>query len=194
MGKFSTRWLLVAGCLAASGCAGTSTLGPIGEADQTATIMAAVTPPHLQAGEKIRVTVYGEASLSGDYQIDPSGLISLPLAGTVKAAGLAQAELERELARKFRSEYLRNPKVTVNVVEFRPFYIMGEIQRPGAYPYSSGLNILSAIAVAGGTTYRGSRSTVEIQHPGDSEMREYALAASVPVLPGDIIRIPQRYF
>jgi protein involved in polysaccharide export with SLBB domain len=186
------QWVLVAICL--SGCAGSSALGPVADADQTATIEAAAVSPRLQAGEKIRVTVYGEASLSGDYQVDPSGFVSLPLAGTVKAEGLTQSELERDLAKKFRSEYLRNPKVTVSVVEFRPFYIMGEIQRPGAYPYSSGLNILRAIAVAGGTTYRGSKSTVEIQRAGESEMREYSLAASIPILPGDIIRIPQRYF
>ncbi len=193
MDKVSTWCVLLALCLPAAGCAGLTT-GSIGEADQKTMIEAAAASPRLQAGEKIRVTVYGEASLSGDYQIDPSGFVSLPLAGTVKAVGLTQAELERALAKKFRSEYLRNPKVTVSIVEFRPFYIVGEIQKPGAYPYTSGLNILSAIAVAGGTTYRASTSTVEIQHAGESEMREYSLAALVPVLPGDIIRIPQRYF
>ena len=187
-------WLLLAICLSVSGCAGVSTLGTASDGDQTASIAIAATSPRLQTGEKIRVTVYGEASVSGDYQIDPSGFVSLPLAGTVKAAGLTQAELERDLAKKFRGEYLRNPKVTISVIEFRPFYVMGEIQKPGVYPYSSGLNILSAIAIAGGTTYRGSRSTVEIQHAGESEMREYALAASLQILPGDIIRIPQRYF
>ncbi len=189
---FVAHCLLAAICL--SGCAGGTALGPASEADQTASIATATASPRLQAGEKIRVTVYGEASLSGDYQIDPSGFVSLPLAGTLKAEGLTQSELERELARKLRSEYLRNPKVTVSVVEFRPFYIMGEIQKPGAYPYSSGLNILRAIAVAGGTTYRGSKTTIEIQRAGETEMREYSLTASIPVLPGDIIRIPQRYF
>jgi polysaccharide export outer membrane protein len=189
---FSACWLLAAICL--SGCTGSTALGPVAEADQTATIPAATASPRLQAGERIRVTVYGEASLSGDYQVDPSGFVSLPLAGTVKAEGLTQSELERELTKKFRSEYLRNPKVTVSVVEFRPFYIMGEIQKPGAYPYSSGLNILRAIAIAGGTTYRASKSTVEIQRAGQSDMREYPLAASIAILPGDTIRIPQRYF
>jgi protein involved in polysaccharide export with SLBB domain len=187
-------FLLVFCLLAVIGCSAGSNLGPVSEAEQNAIIEAAKGSPRLQAGEKIRLTVYGEASLSGDYQIDPSGYLSLPLAGTVKAAGLTQAELEQELSRKFRSEYLRNPKVTVSITEFRPFYILGEIERPGAYPYTSGLNVLSSIAIAGGTTYRGSRSTVLIQHPGESGMREYPLASSVPILPGDIIRIPQRYF
>jgi protein involved in polysaccharide export with SLBB domain len=195
MAKFVAHLLLLlVCCLSLAGCGAGSNLGPATEAEQNAIIEAAKGSPRLQAGEKIRLTVYGEASLSGDYQIDPSGYLSLPLAGTVKAAGLTQAELEQELAKKFRSEYLRNPRVTISIMEFRPFYILGEIEKPGSYPYTSGLNVLSAIAIAGGTTYRGSRSTVLIQHPGDSGMREYPLASSVPVLPGDIIRIPQRYF
>src|SRR5712691_692135 len=195
MAKFVAHLLLLLVCCQLlAGCGAGSNLGPATEAEQNAIVETSKGSPRLQAGEKIRVTVYGEASLSGDYQIDPSGYLSLPLAGTVKAVGLTQAELERALAKKFRSEYLLNPKVTVSIVEFRPFYIVGEIQKPGAYPYTSGLNILSAIAVAGGTTYRASTSTVEIQHAGESEMREYSLAALVPVLPGDIIRIPQRYF
>jgi protein involved in polysaccharide export with SLBB domain len=195
MAKFVAHLLLLLVCCQLlAGCGAGSNLGPATEAEQNAIVETAKGSPRLQAGEKIRVTVYGEASLSGDYQIDPSGYLSLPLAGTVKAAGLTQAELEQELAKKFRSEYLRSPRVTVSIMEFRPFYILGEIEKPGAYPYTSGLNVLSAIAIAGGTTYRGSRSTVLIQHPGESGMREYPLASSVPILPGDIIRIPQRYF
>jgi protein involved in polysaccharide export with SLBB domain len=195
MAKFVAHLLLLlVCCLPLAGCGAGSNLGPATEAEQNAIVETAKGSPRLQPGEKIRLTVYGEASLSGDYQIDPSGYLSLPLAGTVKAAGLTQAELEQELAKKFRSEYLRSPRVTVSITEFRPFYILGEIEKPGSYPYTSGLNVLSAIAIAGGTTYRGSRSTVLIQHPGESGMREYPLASSVPVLPGDIIRIPQRYF
>ena len=176
------------------GCSSGPELGPASEAQQQAIVAAATESPRLQAGEKIRVTVYGEASLSGDYQIDPSGYIALPLAGTVKAAGFTQPELEKELAKKFRSEYLRNPKVTVSVSEFRPFYILGEIEKPGSYPYSSGLNAMSAIAIAGGPTYRASRSSILIQHPSESGMREYPLTSAIPILPGDIIKVPQRYF
>src|SRR5712691_4594123 len=195
MAKFVAHLLLLLVCCQLlAGCGAGSNLGPATEAEQNAIVETSKGSPRLQAGEKIRVTVYGEASLSGDYQIDPSGYLSLPLAGTVKAAGLTQAELEQELAKKFRSEYLRTPRVTVSIMEFRPFYILGEIEKPGAYPYTSGLNVLSAIAIAGGTTYRGSRSTVLIQHPGESGMREYPLTGSIPILPGDIIRIPQRYF
>src|SRR5437588_2448772 len=119
MGKFFASPFLLAFCLLVAGCGTGANLGPVSETEQKAMIEAAAASPRLQAGEKIRVTVYGEASLSGDYQIDPSGFVSLPLAGTVKAVGLTQAELERALAKRFRSEYLRSPKVTVSIVEFR---------------------------------------------------------------------------
>jgi polysaccharide export outer membrane protein len=192
MGRhLSVIWALF---LVVSGCGANLDLGPASEAQQQAIMAAATESPRLQAGEKIRVTVYGEASLSGDYQIDPSGYIALPLAGTVRAAGFTQPELEKELAKKFRSEYLRNPKVTVSVSEFRPFYILGEIEKPGSYPYSSGLNVMSAIAIAGGPTYRASRSSILVQHPGEGGMHEYPLTSTIPILPGDIIKVPQRYF
>src|SRR5215831_5158597 len=131
MGYVHALTVLLASCLLLAGCGTGADLGSVTEAEQKAIIEASKASPRLQAGEKIRVTVYGEASLSGDYQIDPSGFISLPLAGTIRAAGLTQPELEQELTQKFRTQYLRNPKVTVSVLEFRPFYILGEIEKPG---------------------------------------------------------------
>src|SRR5476649_1340907 len=177
-----------------SGCGGGTNLGPASPEEQRNYVAAATAKPRLQSGDKIRVTVYGEDKLSGDFEIDPSGLVSLPLAGTVKAAGLTQIELETELSRKFRTEYLRNPKVTVTIASFRPFYILGEVAKPGEYPYRSGLNIISATALAGGATYRASKSTVLIQRMGESGMKEYPMSSNVPVLPGDLVRIPERYF
>ena len=84
------------------------------------------------------------------------GSVSLPLAGTIKAAGRSKLELEREVARRYKSEYLQDPKVTVDVAVFKPFYIFGEAERPGEYPYKNGLNVLTAITTAGGLTYRPS--------------------------------------
>ena len=107
---------------------------------------------------------------------------------------LTQAELEQALAKKFRSEYLRNPKVTVTIATLRPFYMMGEVEKPGEYAYRSGLNVLTALAIAGGPTYRANRSTVQIQRRGENLKRDYPISASVPVLPGDVIRVPERYF
>jgi polysaccharide export outer membrane protein len=162
------------------------------EADPTGSI-----PPvslRLQPGEKIQVTVYGENSLGGTFAIDASGYVSLPLAGAVLAAGLTRAELEYKLAGSFHSTYLRSPKVTVSVIEYLPFYIIGEVQRPGVYAYNTGLNLLRAIAVAGGMTYRANQASVEIQHSGEASTHVYPTTASIPVLPGDLIKIPQRYF
>jgi polysaccharide biosynthesis/export protein len=186
--------MILAVVLAVSACSSGANLGPVSAEEQQSFAAAATATPRLQSGEKIRVTVYGEDKLSGDYDIDPNGLVSLPLAGTVKAAGLTQTELEAELSRKFRTEYLRNPKVTVSLTTRRPFYILGEVEKPGEYPYRSGLNVISATALAGGPTYRASKSTVLIQHVGESGMREYPLSSNVPILPGDLVRVPERYF
>jgi protein involved in polysaccharide export with SLBB domain len=172
------------------GCAANS----LSDAEQKALAQAATAPAKLQPGDKIRITVYGEDKLSGDYQLDQSGQISLPLAGTITAQGLTQAELEQALAKKFRTQYLKDPKVTVTVATLEPFYLMGEVQKPGQYPYQSGLNVLTALAIAGGPTYRANRTTVQIQRRGETSMREYPISTSVPVLPGDVIKVPERYF
>jgi protein involved in polysaccharide export with SLBB domain len=118
----------------------------------------------------------------------------LPLAGTVEAKGLTQSELEQALAKKFRSEYLKHPKVTVTIASLQPYYVMGEVEKPGEFAYKSGLNVLTALAIAGGPTYRASRSTVQIQRRGETSMRDYPISASVPILPGDVIKVPERYF
>ncbi len=177
-----------------AGCGDGATLPPLSPAEQQAMISAPPAAPKLQAGDKLRVTVFGEDKLTGEYEIDAGGFVSLPLAGTVRAAGLTKPELESELAKKFKSEYLKNPMVTVDIATFRPFYVLGEVEKPGEYPFKSGLNVLSAIAVAGGNTYRASNSTVLIQHVGEQGLREYPLSPAIPVLPGDLIRVPERYF
>src|SRR5271167_2329795 len=191
--KLSSVALLFGFSLLALGCSSDEILQPTTE-DEQAILAAAAAPHRLQTGEKIRVTVYGEQGLSGEYQIDPSGFVALPLAGTMQAAGLTQKELEQRLTEQLSSEYLKSPKVTVSIVEFRPFYILGEVEKPGAYPYTGGLNVLSAVAIAGGTTYRANRSKIYIQHVGENGLREYVASAAIPVMPGDVIQIPRRYF
>jgi len=161
-------------------------------ADQTAATHSASI--RLEAGDKIRVTVFGEDKLSGEYQVDTGGFVALPLAGSIKAAGLTGPELERALEQKFKSTYLRNPRVTVEVMTFRPFYVLGEVQKPGEYPYRTGLNVLSAIATAGGATFRANNSKVMIQRAGTTTLEEYPQSPSVLVMPGDLVRVPERYF
>ena len=182
-------------CVALGGCEGVASLGPATPEEEQALVRsAATTSPQLQPGDKIKVTVFGEDRLSGEYEIDAAGFVSLPLAGTIKATGLSKQEMEQALAKKFNSEYLRNPKVTVDVSSFRPFYILGEVAKPGEYPFKNGLNVMSAIALAGGATYRAKQSAIQIQHVGEAGFKEYPMSPTIPVLPGDLIRVPQRYF
>ena len=148
----------------------------------------------LTPGDKVRVTVFGEDKLSGEYQIDNGGALSLPLAGTIQAAGLTKAELEQAVTAQLKSQYLRNPKVTIDVTGYRPFYVLGEVQKPGEYQYRSGVNVLSAIAIAGGATYRANNSKVLIQRAGSHDFTEHAQSPSVLVMPGDVIRVPERFF
>jgi polysaccharide export outer membrane protein len=183
------RGLILAIALIVTGCR--TDFGPVViEPDPIAPTRVA---GRIQPGDRIKLIVYAEENLSGFYDVSPTGTLTLPLAGTIKAAGLSRAELERAVRRRY-AETLQEPNVAVDVVEFRPFYIMGETEKPGQYPYRSGLNVLTAVSTAGGLTYRASRSRVLIQHPGETVWREYALTSDVLVSPGDLIRIPERYF
>lgn len=184
----------VALLLLVTACGSVGEQGTASQADIASLATTASAAPRLQGGEKIKITVYNEPSLSGDFDIDANGMISLPLAGTVRAIGLTQAQLEKELAQKFRSEYLRNPKVTVIILQFRPIYIVGEVEKQGEYAFKPGLNVLTAMAAAGGGTYRANRSNVLIQHFGETEMKSYPQQASTLILPGDLIKVPERYF
>lgn len=174
-----------------SGCY--TDMGPVVAFEQQSSTPASVAS-RIQKGDRIKVTVYGEDNLNGVYDVDPAGFVALPLAGRVRAAGRATSELERDITAKYRSEYLKDPKVTVDIVVFRPIYIMGEAAKPGEYPYKSGTNLLNAILVAGGPTYRASTQAALIQHAGEDYWTEVPLSASIQISPGDIIRLPERYF
>ena len=169
---------------------------PTSSANQQSFAAAAGAPEtselKLEAGDKIHVTVYGEKDLTGDYQINTGGYVALPLAGSVKAAGMTPPQLERALEAQFKS--LRNPKVTVEVLTFRPFFVLGEVQKPGEYPYRAGLNVLSAIAIAGGATYRASTREVLIQRAGTSTLEKAPQSPSVFIMPGDLVRVPESIF
>lgn len=150
---------------------------------------------HLQTGDQLKVIVFGEDALSGIYDISPAGTISMPLIGPIMAAGRTRAEVERAITSAYtRGKFLQEPKITVSVATFRPIYVLGEVTTPGRYPYTDGLDVLTAVATAGGFTYRASKTTALIRHPGEEVWQEYSLAAPIAVEPGDLIRIPERYF
>jgi protein involved in polysaccharide export with SLBB domain len=190
MAKYLLWAAVVAIGLQMAGCY--AEFGPVVGAENP--VERPVVPTRLQAGDRIRVLVYGEENLNGVYDVDPSGFVSLPLAGNVRAAGLTKPELQQIITAKYKSEYLQNPQVTVDFVVFRPVYVMGEVFRAQSIPYHAGLNVISAITDAGGLSYRGSRSTVLIRRAGEDHWVEYAMVPTVMVGPGDILRVPERYF
>jgi protein involved in polysaccharide export with SLBB domain len=182
--------VIAVGCLLA-GCY--TDFGPV--VADPAPIAAATVTPQFEAGDRVSVTVYDEPNLTGVYDVNPSGVVVLPLIGSVRAAGRTRDQLEAAITDRYSDgKFLDDPHVTVDVVQFRPIYILGEVEKPGAYPYTPGLNALTAVTAAGGLTYRGSTSTVLIERAGQQEWTQYPLLASVVVLPGDLIRIPERYF
>jgi protein involved in polysaccharide export with SLBB domain len=149
----------------------------------------------LQAGDQLKVIVYGEDALSGIYQVSPAGTISMPLVGPVVAAGRTASEVQRALANAYANgKFLQEPKITVAVASYAPIYVFGEVLTPGRYAYTEGIDVLGAVATAGGLTYRASRNFVLIRHPGQQVWQQYSLATPVPIEPGDVIRIPERYY
>lgn len=147
----------------------------------------------LEPGNRVRVVVFGETNLSGDFTIDTAGNLSLPLVGSVAASGITGAELVTRIqAALTREGFLREPKVSVEVQTFRPFYVMGEVRGPGEFPYSSGMTVLAAIARAGGYDYRARMGEVILVRMIKGEQVEYRANERTPILPGDIIRVLER--
>lgn len=150
---------------------------------------------HLGANDKIRVITFGEDSLTGEFFIGGSGKVSLPLIGEVQAAGLSISEFQHEVEAALKAgEILREPHVSVEVLTYRPFYILGEVQKPGEYPYSNGLTVMNAVATANGFTYRANDKKVFIKRADAAQEQEFPLTSTLPVAPGDTIRIAERYF
>lgn len=147
----------------------------------------------LGPGDQVRVTVFNEPELTGLYVVGSQGTISYPLIGVIEAAGKTIPEFSTDLQGAL-AEYVRNANVSVEVANYRPFFILGEVQRPGTYPYSASLTVLNAVATAGGFTYRANRGRVFIRHANEDTERAYRLTPSTPVLPGDTVRIGERLF
>jgi polysaccharide export outer membrane protein len=148
----------------------------------------------LGAGDQLRITVFGEEELTGEYQVGPQGLISFPLVGEVEVGGRTLNEFARHLEDRLRVGFVREPRVSVEVLNYRPFFILGEVNDPGTYPYSANLTVMNAVATAGGFTYRANTNRVFIKHVGEPFEREYVLTSTTPVQPGDTVRIPERRF
>lgn len=146
------------------------------------------------AGDQLRINVFGQTDLSGEFRVDGSGSISLPLIGYVKVGGLSVRRAEQEIVRKLKPDYLINPQVSVEVLNFRPFYIIGEVKKPGSYPFINGMKVINAVALGGGYTYRARENNIYITRDNDPRRQKIKANHDTPVMPGDVIEVPERYF
>jgi polysaccharide export outer membrane protein len=144
-------------------------------------------------GDKLKVSVFGEENLSGQFEVSAIGQISMPLIGEMPAKGLAIHEFRESIARKLSEGYLKNPKVTVEMLNYRPIFVHGEVKNGGEFTYKNGVGLRDVIAMAGGYTYRANQSYLYIGREGEPDVA-VQMPADVPVLPGDNIRIPERFF
>jgi polysaccharide export outer membrane protein len=151
-------------------------------------------PYRLDAGDKLRVVVFGQDGLTNSYAVDAAGKITMPLIGAVEARGTTTEELGRAIAARLRAGYVREPHVAVEVETYRPFFILGEVMLAGQYSYVNGLTIESAVAVAGGFSPRALRSSATIGRVIDGRLVHASVPLSYSVRPGDTITVEERWF
>lgn len=147
----------------------------------------------LGIGDKLKITVYGEENLSGPTEVNALGQVSLPLVGEMQAKGLSLQEFRDSITRKLADGYLKSPKVTVEMTNYRPIYVHGEVKNGGEFGYKAGASLRDVVAMAGGYTYRADQSYLYIGREGEPDVA-VAMPADIPVLPGDNIRVPERFF
>ena len=148
----------------------------------------------LGANDRVTISVYGEDDLSREYVVSPNGTISLALIGDVVAKGRTSDELRSEIVRRLGNGFINSPTITLVVTGFRNFYILGEVNKPGEFQYEIGLTLTQAVAAASGFTYRAAKRYVFIRHEGEAKEARLPLAPDMQVLPGDTIRLGERYF
>jgi len=151
-------------------------------------------PLTLQAGDRVRLTVWGQDQMTGEYLVERDGMIAVPLAGRVQVVNLTPPDAEKAVAQRLRGGLVVDPKVTVDVVQFRPIYVVGEVTHPGAYDYVSNINVINAVALAGGFTYRARKDGIILMRGAQPNQKEYSVSDLTPLLPGDVITVKERYF
>ena len=151
-------------------------------------------PYTLANGDRLRIIVFGQESLSNSYSVDSGGQISMPLIGTIAAHGQTTRTLEGAIAGRLRNGYLREPKVSVEVEQYRPFFILGEVTQSGQYPYVNGMTVQTAVAIAGGFQPRADRHIADVTRSLNGEVVTGRVPLDTPVRPGDTITIRERFF
>jgi polysaccharide export outer membrane protein len=181
---------LIAAALAALVVGGCSGYQPAPRAFNEAVIQ----PYRVDAGDRLRVTVFEQAGLTGTYGIDQAGYLALPLIGAVPARGQTIQELEATIAGKLRQGYLRDPDVSIEVDRYRSFFIMGEVGQAGQYSYVAGMNVQNAIAIAGGFSPRANQRSVDITRKINGQVMTGRVTISDPIMAGDTIYVRERLF
>jgi polysaccharide export outer membrane protein len=148
----------------------------------------------LDAGDKLRVVVYGQEGLTNSYAIDAGGSITMPLIGAVPARGLTPATLASHIAGRLRNGFIREPSVAVEIETYRPFFILGEVAAPGQYPYVPNMSVESAVAIAGGFSPRAKRDVVTLTHTDPSGSIRAVVPLGTPLSPGDTVLVGERWF
>jgi polysaccharide export outer membrane protein len=176
------------GVLLLAGCASSSNRLPALPSDSPGTVYL------LGAGDTLRITVFGETDLSGTFKISDNGALVMPLVGQVNAQGLSVAELQKKLVSQLNVKAVKSPDVTIQVEEYRPFFILGEVKNPGSYPYVPEMTVLTAVAIAGGFTFRASANEVSVTRKHNGKPVEARATRDARVLPGDVVYVFERHF
>lgn len=148
----------------------------------------------LGSGDRINISVFGQDDLSVEIRLPDVGTINYPFLGELKLVGMTAAEVESLIYEGLLGDYLVNPSVSVSIVEYRPFFIDGEVKRPGGYPYQPGLSVNKAAALAGGYTERANRDKITIVRESDGQQFEFSVSVTDMIQPGDIVTVNQRFF
>ena len=148
----------------------------------------------LGPGDKLRITVFGEEDLSGEFEVTGNARVSLPLIGEVIVGGKTLRTAERLIEEKLRDGYLKEPQVSIDVLNYRPFFILGEVKKPGKYPYVNGMTVLNAVAMAEGFTHRADEKDIMVRRSGDRDEEGRNVGLNEKVFPGDIIKVEERFF
>lgn len=147
----------------------------------------------LDTGDRLRIFVYGQPNLSRIYPLDQSGQISVPLIGTVKARGLTSQRLAQVIGNRLASQYVKDPQVTIDIAQHRPFYVLGEVRNAGQYPYAGGLTVRSAVAIAGGFSERAKEQVVQITRRAGGATEKFDASDEFVIQPGDTIYVYERF-
>jgi polysaccharide export outer membrane protein len=148
----------------------------------------------LGPNDRTRIIVYGQPNLTGEFVLDGNGVLAFPLIGNVAATGMTPSELQRIIADKLDPDFLRNPSVSVEVASRRPFYVVGEVQKPGSYPYVTDMTVLNAIATAGGQSYRANMGSFYVKRMRDGKTVRVIATQETRLQPGDTVQVRERFF